>query len=210
MSEDNVNPADLSPEEQEKFQLRKAKEQATKLGINFSPNIKLDTLNERIDEKLKELEGSEETDEAKADESASTDSQDSKPKSEPTNESASKRAARKRAEATKLVRVNVTCMNPNKKEWDGEIISVSNRVIGTVKKFVKFNTENGYHIPQVILNVLKSRQFQTFVTKTNDRGMKYREGKLVREFGIEYLEPLTQKELEELKNKQAAARGEVQ
>lgn len=210
MSEDNVNPADLSPEEQEKFQLRKAKEQATKLGINFSPNIKLDTLNERIDERLKELEGSEQTDEAKANETASIDSQDSEPKSEPTNESASKRAARKRAEATKLVRVNVTCMNPNKKEWDGEIISVSNRVIGTVKKFVKFNTENGYHIPQVILNVLKSRQFQTFVTKTNDRGMKYREGKLVREFGIEYLEPLTQRELEELKNKQAAARGEVQ
>ena len=126
-----------------------------------------------------------------------------------STENPAQRAARLRNEALKLVRVNVMCMNPSKKEWDGEIISVSNRFIGTVKKFVKFNTEDGYHIPQAILNVLEARQFQTFVTKTNDKGMKYREGKLVPEFNIQKLPALTQEELDELARKQAAADGKL-
>ena len=55
MTDNTKNPAEMTPEEQEKFQLQQAKAQADKLGIKYSPNIGLDTLNEKIEAREAEL-----------------------------------------------------------------------------------------------------------------------------------------------------------
>jgi hypothetical protein len=114
-----------------------------------------------------------------------------------------------RADALRLVRINVTCMNPAKAEYDGEIITVGNGLIGTVSKYVPFGTVDGWHVPNIIYLMLKERQFQQFSAK---KGLKpgqpsTRVTKLVREFAIEVLEPLTSQELAELKQRQLMAKG---
>ena len=44
-------------------------------------------------------------------------------------------------------------MNPTKKEWEGEIITVSNALVAvTVKKYIPFAAEDGWHVPQISLN----------------------------------------------------------
>ena len=113
-----------------------------------------------------------------------------------------------RREATKQVRINVTCMNPLKSEWDGEIITVGNNLVGTVSKFVPFNTVDGWHVPNIIYLMLKDRQFQQFSAKKVRPGQPAsRVTKLVREFAIEVLDPLTPQELAELKQRQLMAKG---
>jgi len=113
----------------------------------------------------------------------------------------------RKSNAGRLIRVRVTCMNPIKKEWDGEIISVGSAKIGTYKKFVKFNAEDGWHIPHIIYEYLKERKFSSFYYVTNQLGQKVRKSKLVPEFGIEILPELTKEELRALAQRQAMAAG---
>ena len=48
-------------------------------------------------------------------------------------------------------------MNPAKKEWTGEIMTVGNRVIGSVKKFIPFNADDGWHVPYIMYEQLRER-----------------------------------------------------
>jgi hypothetical protein len=112
--------------------------------------------------------------------------------------------AQKRKEANRLVRVSITCMNPDKGEHPGEIFTVSNNVIGTVRKFVPFNSDQPFHVPQMILNVMKERKCQIFVSKQLSNGSKIKVGKLIREFAIQVEDPMTTDELQTLKTKQLA------
>lgn len=107
--------------------------------------------------------------------------------------------------ALALVRVNVTCMNPAKREWDGEIFAVGNSHIATQKKFVPFNTADGYHIPKIMFDMLKERKCQVFYNERAKNGITVRKGKLINEFAIEVLPQLTEKELAELAKIQAVA-----
>lgn len=104
----------------------------------------------------------------------------------------------------RLVRCRVTCMNPAKREWEGEIISVGSAKNGTFKKFVPFDGRE-WHIPKVIFDEMKSRQCTIFHTVTDARGQKIRKGRLIDEFAIEVLPPLTPQELEALRKEQALA-----
>ena len=115
---------------------------------------------------------------------------------------------RKKREASELVRIRVTCMNPMKKEYEGEIFTVSNSVVGTFKKYVPFNADDGWHVPRIIYNQLVQRQCQVFTTVKDGRGNKVRKGKLIKEFAVEVLPPLTPAELKELAQRQAMARGQ--
>lgn len=107
----------------------------------------------------------------------------------------------------RLVRVRVTCMNPAKREWEGEIISVGSAKHGTFKKYVPFDGRE-WHIPQVIFDALKERKCTVFHTVTDARGQKIRKGRLIDEFAVEVLPPLTPKELDQLKKEQALANNE--
>lgn len=124
------------------------------------------------------------------------------------DETALERLIRLKAHANALIRVNISVMNPVMKEWEGEIITGGNSLVGSIKKFVHFNTVDGYHIPRVIYNILRDRECQIFYTAKDDRGNKVRRAKSIKEFAIEVLEPLTQEELNELAASQAA-RGSI-
>lgn len=174
-------------------ELTSLKNRADLMGISYHPSIGVDKLRAKITAKLNDEPDPDAEPEAKA--PASVDLP-------PVVETQGARQQRLRNEARKLVRVVVTCMNPFKREWEGEVFTVSNSVVGTHKKFVPFNNEEGWHVPQIILNMMEERQCQVFTTKG-----KTKSGKLIKEFAIRYLDPLTVDELKDLAQRQAMAAG---
>ena len=122
-------------------------------------------------------------------------------------EQLSLRNRKMRNEASKLIRIRLSCLNPNKKNWPGEILSVSNKVIGVIKKFVPFNAEAGYHVPYIIYQHLLERKCQVFSRKKGPDGQERTVGRLIPEFAIEVLPPLNQAELDKLATVQAATQS---
>jgi len=167
------------------------KARADQLGIQYHPSIGLEKLKAKVQDTLN---GEVESVEKKVPEA--------KVKEEETEGA---RRGRKRKEANALVRIRVACMNPQKKEWEGEIITTGNAVVGTIRKYVAFNTEDGYHVPRMIYTQLINRMCQVFYTNKDNRGNKSRKGKLIKEFSVELLTPLTPKELKDLAQRQAMA-----
>jgi len=110
-----------------------------------------------------------------------------------------------RKNASLLVRCNITCMNPDKSEWAGEIFSVGSAKLGTFKKYIPFNVDNGYHIPYIMYLAIKERKYTTYSTVNGLNGRKVRKGRLVNEFAIEVLPPMTPEEMSELVQQQALA-----
>lgn len=109
-------------------------------------------------------------------------------------------------DAKKLIRCRITNMDPKKKDLQGEIITVANGIVGTVRKFVPFGerTENGWMIEQFIYNMLSKRKFlQVRVRIVNGREVV--ESKYVKEFAIEILPQLTPAEINQLATAQLAA-----
>lgn len=181
------------------------KERARKLGINFSNNIRIETLRERVNNKL---EGKEETPEVNALELGAeiAEAKDTVPVEAISPKMSIRQQVRK--EALKLIRVRITNLDPKKKDFPGELITIANEYIGTVSKFIPFDesSDEGYHIPYCIYELLKDRQFlQIRSTKDRRTGTNKVETKYVREFAIEVLDPLTPEELKELAIAQAAA-----
>lgn len=103
-----------------------------------------------------------------------------------------------------LRRIRYTNMNPAKKNWSGELISVGSAKRGTFKKFIPFNGEP-YHVPQIIYDVMKERECSIFYEEVQKRGGPIRKSKLIKEYAIEDLPPLTGPELENLANRQQMA-----
>jgi len=189
---------DGAPLEIVEDELTVLKERATILGVKFHPNIKLESLKEKVSAAL-----SKDAPKAAAASEDSAEEGDTAPV-----ESIGQKRRRIKLEALKLVRIRVTCLNPAKKEWEGELFTVGNSLLGSVTKYIPFDAaEDGYHVPQIILNQLRQRMCQTFYTAKDERGNKVRKGKLIKEFGIEVLPQLTAEELKELAQRQALARS---
>ncbi len=113
--------------------------------------------------------------------------------------------ARLRKAATRLVRVSISCMDPSKSKYPGEILTVANTIIGTsIKRFVPFNTtEDGTHIEYAIYLMMKERKFQTFYEVKRPNKPTIKRSKLQNMFNIALLDPLTPTELKELAKRQA-------
>jgi len=185
---------DFDVNEEMPDELTMLKERADIMGIKYSPNIGVDKLKSKIAEKM---EGKQDEESPKATAAQGT----------PGASSAAKEKMARKEEALKLVRVRITNMNPLKSVLKGEIISAGNGEIGFIKKFIPFNAEHGWHIPQIILNVLREKKFMThFEVKVGNKRIK--KNKLVAEYAIEILPPLTTKELNELKQRQLMAVGQ--
>ena len=73
----------------------------------------------------------------------------------------------------------------------------------SAKKKKKKNLILLHHINQQLLQ----RQCQVFYTKKDSKGNKSRVGKLIKEFSVEVLPPLTERELKDLAQRQAMANG---
>tara|TARA_B110000967_G_C18852877_1_gene545572 strand:+ start:1010 stop:1579 length:570 start_codon:yes stop_codon:yes gene_type:complete len=182
---------ELSNEEQEVSQLDILKARADVLGLKYHPAIGHEKLAAKIAEVLEAKDVKEVV-------------------AQPVNKSTvtltpGQRRQKIKKAATKLQRVRIACMNPNKREWQGETFSVGNTLLGQVKKYVPYGKE--WHVPQIILNAIEERKCQVFTTETNGRGQRTRQGKLVNEFSIEVLSDLTGKELHDLAQRQAMAAG---
>jgi hypothetical protein len=111
-------------------------------------------------------------------------------------------------DAMRLVRCRIVNMDPKKKDLDGEILTVGNRYIGTVKKFIPYGeaTDDGYHIPKVLYDELEDRKFLHIqVTKDKVTKMQKVVTSYVKEFSIEVLPQLTPTDLAKLAAAQAAA-----
>ena len=173
-------------------ELTTLKARADLLGIAYHPSIGL--------EKLRAKVGAAMSGEAPEEDKAVV-------VEDPEVETEGQMRARCRKEANALVRVRVMNMNPAKKEWDGEIITAGNSVVGTVKKFIPFGIDDGWHVPQIILTQLQERQCTIFTSSKDARGNTVRKGKLIKEFAIEILPPLTASELADLALRQAASKS---
>lgn len=178
-----------------KDELTTLKEFATKAGVKVEPEDTISSLKEKIDKKMNPKKETNPTTPL-----VETNEVVKKPES--------KMEIRRRiqAEALKLVRVSVICHNPNKREYDGEIFTVQNKHIGTVRKMVPFGkkSEKGFHVPQVLLNVIKERKFQQITTR-KEGSQTIVDTALVPEFTVVVLPPLTDEERKELADQQAAS-----
>lgn len=170
------------------------KTQADQLGITYHPNIGLEKLREKVQAKLNG-------------ESNTT------AEVETVTETKTKSPAQLRAEAAdeamKLVRIRLTCMDPNKADYQGEIITVSNDVVGNIKVFVPYREEfyeNGYHVPNIIYKFLRDRKYASIKTIKGPKG-DTQQSVQANAYAIEVLPNLTPAELEDLKNQQAAAKS---
>jgi len=117
------------------------------------------------------------------------------------------RVANDKRKVASLIRCRIQCMNPAKKEWPGEIFSVGSAKLGTFKKFIPFSQEP-WHIPKIMYDMLMEKKCSVFHTSRDERGNQVRKSRLINEFAIEVLEPLTPLELSELGRQQALAAGQ--
>lgn len=173
-------PSDLLDQKESYNEKEALMARADKLGISYSNNIGLETLRKRIEAKLDGADKAEEEEEVKHTPSP---------------------LQKKRKEALQLVRVNITSMENTKNNLSGEIFTVSNNVIGTVKRYIPFGQD--WHIERIFLDTLREKQFQRF-TSVNTTNGSVRRAMLVPAYAIQELPPLTEKELDELRKSQMA------
>lgn len=189
-TEDQVSEAD---------QLAILKSRARLMGITFSPNIGVAALKAKIEDKLAEGE--------KKPEPAEVNPLGDAPIDPDVPETPIQIRKRLQKEAMKLVRCRITNLDPKKKDLPGEIITVANEYLGTVRKFVPFGeqTDDGYHLPYCLYKFLLGRKFLNIRILKAPNGTPVVKHEYVREFAIEVLPPLTQQELDKLAAAQAAA-----
>ncbi|AKC04773.1 hypothetical protein YH30_31 [Pseudomonas phage YH30] len=206
----NLSEAPLeSPDTRSELEV--LQEKATALGIQFRSNTGVEKLREKINAVLNdEAVGDEEEDEA-------TEATSSIPKPSAEAGAAALKAAEaprpktegelrrdRRLAAHRLIRCRITCHNPNKNDWDAEYFSIGNDEIGTIRRLVPYEVD--WHVPEALLNFIKSKQYQHFYTVTEQTPMgpqKVRRSKSVREFSVEILPQLSEDELESLRKQQA-------
>lgn len=193
-NKDSISDAmdDITKQVEEQNEKDLLLKRAATLGLRVSGNIGLDTLRQRIKDALEGKKAEPETQET-------ADARE--------DESYAQKLKRMRDTHLSLVRVRISCMNPHKAEITGEVVTVANRYLGTVRKMVPFGdaTANGYHIPRIIYEELKRRKFQSIKTVRRN-GIDVIVPESLRdlpEFNIEVLPPLTEKELYDLKIMQA-------
>lgn len=170
-------------------ELELLKQRADTMGIKYSPNIGVDALRAKVDA-------------AQSGEATKTTSgTEVKPLHQLRQEMQKSEMA--------LVRLRIANLNPDKKDLHGEIFTVANKIIGTVRVFVPYGekTDDGWHVPTIIYKQLKARKFLQVRVLTRAGGHTEVEQKWVPEFALEVLPALTEDELARLANQQAAANG---
>lgn len=204
MSDLDQNTPDVDMEEDGEIQeikkptrMESLKAKADQLGIKYKSNISETALAKKIESVLNDESTAK--DESDADESEQ-DGEEEEPKPKPKK--LDKAAERKRSQ--KLIRVIVRPLDPRRTQLDGELVMTGNSVIGTTGKFVPFNIETGFHVPEIIYNALKDRTFTEFYTVEDAQGNEHTKSRQKKAFLIEVLDPLTESEIREIKIRQQA------
>lgn len=166
-------------------------QQAKVMGLSVSNNIGLETLKEKIRAHLEETSAKDEP-------------------AEPETPVADKPKTLREVmyqEQMKLVRIRIVNLDPKKASLKGEVFTVANEYIGTVRKFIPYDpevSENGYHVPYCIYTQLVEKKFLS-IRVTTVNGKEHVSHAWAKEFGIEVLPPLTPEELRQLAQAQLAA-----
>lgn len=178
-------------------ELKMLKARATLMGIVFSNNISVETLRQKIEAKISEVD-------TPVDAAVNPLEVPEVPVSKSTP------SLRDYLISTemKLVRLRITNLDPKKKDLPGDIIAVANEFMGTVRKYIPFGevTENGYHVPYCLYKELEGRKFLNVRTLKEGRSGQIRvETTWAREFALDVLPPLTSDELMRLAMTQSAS-----
>ena len=190
MSDVQNNP--VAPTEADQA-ISSLKKQADRLGIAYKSNTSIATLQKAIKDKLDAPIGGEE--------SSTLESV-----SEPTIQPKGKSIQSYQNEALKLVRVIITPMESTKaSNLENELFCAGNSVIGTIKRVITFGEP--WHVEQILLNTIKEKKYQMFVTKKNAQGVTLTSAKLVPAYSIAYLDPLTEEEIDQLADLQIRTRS---
>ena len=198
--------AALEEQAQQPSELDMLKSRAKLMGITFSNNIGLDALKTKIEEHKQASE-------AKTQTQTLTQTNEQQPEVQTENQTKKTKTLSLRAhlqkEKMKLVRLRITNLDPKKKDLPGEILTVGNEYLGTVRKFVPFGeaTDNGYHVPYCLYELMRDRKFLSIKTRKGPKGQTIVEQQMVREFALEILPPLTEAELARLSAAQLSAGG---
>ena len=181
------------------------KERAKVMGIPFSNNISLETLRKRVADKM---EGKDEPEVNPLAGDSEIAAITTAPKKLDAKQNALALRKLMQREQMKLVRVRITNMDPKKKDLPGEIWTVANEYLGTVRKFVPYGeqTDDGFHIPYCLYRLLDSKRF-LHIRDVKDRttGIVRQDKVWAKEFSLDVLPTLTQGELDRLAAAQAAA-----
>lgn len=209
-----------NPEVREPTEMEVLKDRARKLGVTFSNNIGLDALRQRVADKQEGKVSAPENEEdlvTAAKEAVKTAPEFAQPIAQVNALTGQDPAAPVKLktirqhlydEQMKLVRLRITCLDPKKKDLHGELMTVANEYLGTVRKFIPFGevTDQGYHVPYCLYKMLEARKFLHIQVRTDPRTKKIDIKKTwAREFALEVLDPLTPEELERLASAQIAA-----
>lgn len=203
----NDNGTEELKDVQKPDELGMLKQRARMMGIPFSNNISVETLKAKIQEHM----------DGKSDDAPKTNElgngnsptlQDPEAPAPAPKETLRQKVKR---EGMKLIRVRIMNLDPKKKDLPGEIFTVANEYLGTVRKFIPFGevTEDGYHVPQCIFDMMKGRKFlniRTYKDRRNNNQIRV-EQNWAPEFALEVLPPLTKEEIAKLAAAQAAAGG---
>jgi hypothetical protein len=177
------------------------KQRADIMGIKYHPNIKLESLKAKVAAKLDGEVGNGYEDEEIETINTATKAMAADTFTPLKKETPAQLKEKRKQEALKLVRIRVSCMNPVKANMKGEIFCVGNSEMGMIKKFVPFNAEQGWHVPNIILQEIKNKKFVShYSTKIGNKTVN--QHKLIPEYSIEILDPLTPEELKDLANRQ--------
>lgn len=181
-------------------ELEALRAQAQLLGIPFHTNTGAKRLSELIAEhqapKDEPAGGTDGVNEPKASTPATTQA------AAPLT--AGERAQEVRKQALKLVRVIITPNDPNKRDYDGDFFSGGNSLIGTHTRYVPYNNENGWHVEQIILDIIRSKKITRFVKVKTAGGVEVREARYSPAYAIQVLPDLTKEELAALGASQRA------
>lgn len=188
---DVQNTPNASPEAEQA--IASLKKQADRLGVTYKSNTSIATLQKAIKDKMDAPIGGEDSSPVESAQGASV---------QPTGQS----IQAYQDEALKLVRVIITPMESTKaSNLENELFCAGNSVIGTVKRVITFGEP--WHVEQILLNSIKEKKYQMFVSKKNAQGATLTSAKLVPAYSIAYLDPLTEEEIDQLADRQIRTRS---
>lgn len=99
-----------------------------------------------------------------------------------------------------LKRYKITCMNPQKRDWKGEIFTAGNDVSSTVRKFIPYNcpAAQSWHIPAILVDAIRDRKYLQTSLEKDHKGRDVITKQRLDEFILVELPPLSAQELAKL------------
>ena len=114
--------------------------------------------------------------------------------------------------AMQLVRIVVSPNDPLQGSYPGLIFTVCSSIINrgkAVKKFVPFNNDEGWHVPQILVDQIQAAEMQKFKNVKNPTtGEAQLVPYITKKYNVQILDALNEEELAELATQQKA-RGDT-